>query len=238
LFDPIELTLQRCRTCSLVALSPRLAQDAIESVEDASTFYDLELEQVAEHLNALDGLLEWLERSVVSRGQLLDIGCNRGFLLEAARRRGWKVTGVELSEVAANRARDDFGLPVYSNVGEVRPQSFDLVTAWHVLEHTLDPVAFLREAASVLAADGILAIQVPSFAALGRFIERSMFSSLVCAVHNFYFEPETLTRTITTAGFAVVDLVEDDIMLTATCIRDSTAPGVPHGRPTVEHNRA
>ncbi len=37
-----------------------------------------------------------------SRGKRwLDIGCNRGMLLEAARRRGWQVTGIEIADEAA-----------------------------------------------------------------------------------------------------------------------------------------
>jgi SAM-dependent methyltransferase len=220
LVAPTKLTLDRCRSCDLVVLNPRLTERAIKNLEEASTVYDIEPEEIDEHLRALDGVLEKLEASVTRRSQLLDIGCNRGFLLEAARRRGWdNVVGVELSDAAAARARRDFGLTVHGTLEAVGHKKFDLVVAWHVLEHTLHPVDFLRSASSLLAPEGIFAIQVPSFDALTTFIDRGMFGSLVCAVHNFYFERGSLTSAIATAGLTVVDVVEEDMMLTATCVR-------------------
>jgi SAM-dependent methyltransferase len=214
-----DLTLERCLTCELVFLNPRLTEGAIEKLEDASTVYDISPSEIDKHLRALDGVLEWLEASVTRRGKLLDVGCNRGFLLEVARRRGWSVVGVELSDAAASRARSDFGLTVHGTLDDVAHEQFDLIVAWHVLEHTLDPIEFLRNASSLLAPEGILAIQVPSFDALATFISRGMFSSLVCAVHNFYFERDSLTNAVATAGLTTVDVSEEDVMLTATCVR-------------------
>jgi SAM-dependent methyltransferase len=220
--DPLvatNLSLERCLTCELVFLNPRLTERAIEKLEDASTVYDISTSEIDKHLRALDGVLERLESSVTRRGKLLDVGCNRGFLLEAARRRGWSVVGIELSDAEASRARSDFGLTVHGTLDDVAHEQFDLIVAWHVLEHTLDPVEFLRDASSLLAPEGILAIQVPSFGALATFINRGMFSSLVCAVHNFYFERASLTNAIVTAGLTAVDVSEEDVMLTATCVR-------------------
>jgi SAM-dependent methyltransferase len=222
LFAPSKLTLERCTGCDLVVLNPRLAERAIKKLEEVSTVYDIRPDEVDERLRGLDGVLEWLEASVTRRSHLLDIGCNRGFLLEAARRRGWDdVVGVELSDAAAGRARRDFGLTVHGTLEAVGHQLFDLVVAWHVLEHTLDPVDFLKTASSHLAPEGILAIQVPSFDALSAFVDRGIFGSLVCAVHNFYFERRSLTNAIASAGLTVVDVVEEDIMLTATCVRQA-----------------
>jgi SAM-dependent methyltransferase len=218
-FVTTNLTLERCLTCELVFLNPRLTERAIEKLEDASTVYDISPSEIDKHLRALDGLLEWLEASVTRRGKLLDVGCNRGFVLEAARRRGWSVVGVELSDAAANRARSDFGLTVHETLDDVANEQFDLIVAWHVLEHTVDPIEFLRDASLLLAPEGILAIQVPSFDALGTFVNRGMFGSLVCAVHNFYFERVSLTNAIATAGLTAVDVSEEDLMLTATCVR-------------------
>jgi SAM-dependent methyltransferase len=220
--DPLvatKLTLERCLTCELVLLNPRLTERAIEKIAYASIVHEIGSTEVDEHLRALDGVLERLEASVTRRGNLLDVGCNRGFLLEAARRRGWNVVGVELSDAAASRARRDFGLTVHRTLDAVGHEQFDLIVVWHVLEHTLEPVEVLRNTSSLLAPEGIFAIQVPSFEELTTFIDRGMFSSLVCAVHNFYFERDSLTNAIATAGLTVVDVVEEDMMLTATCVR-------------------
>src|SRR5258705_4680976 len=47
-----------------------------------------------------------------SGAMLLEVGCAQGHFLDAARRRGWEVFGVELSPIAAAAARRKFGLRV------------------------------------------------------------------------------------------------------------------------------
>jgi 2-polyprenyl-3-methyl-5-hydroxy-6-metoxy-1,4-benzoquinol methylase len=211
------LRLEQCPTCRIVFLNPRMTLAAIQALEDTSTVYDLMGQDAERQIANSDSLLAALEADVASHDNLLDVGCNRGFLLEAARRRGWKAVGVELSNVAATRAHKDFGATVHRSVDEVGDHDFSLVVAWHVLEHTLRPVTFLSELRKRLAPGGLLAIQVPSLDQLEVFRARGAAASLVCAVHNFYFSARTLATVIELAGLRVQELKRDDVMLTAIC---------------------
>jgi SAM-dependent methyltransferase len=220
LFPGGRLSLMQCSSCESVFLNPRLSLAGVLAVEEVSDVYDYSDQEIAATVSKLEAIVEWLEQFVGSGGRrLLDIGCNRGFLLEAARRRGWDVTGIELSGLAADRARRDFGLVVYGSFDEVPQQRFDLQTAWHVLEHTHDPVAFVRTAGLYLADDGILAIQVPGFEYLEAFRERGRTSSLLCAVHNVYFTSDSLREVIKRAGLVPREVFswKDSMVLTAIC---------------------
>jgi SAM-dependent methyltransferase len=217
-----RLSLMKCSSCKSVFLNPRLTFDGVLAVEEASDVYDYSDQEIAATVSKLEEILEWLEQFVASRGRsLLDIGCNRGFLLEAARRRGWDVTGIELSGLAAERARRDFGLVVHRSFIELPQQRFGLQPAWHVLEHTHDPVAFVRTAGSYLADDGVLAIQVPGFEYLEAFREQGRTSALLCAVHNFYFTSDSLREVIMRAGLVPREMFSwsDSMVLTAICSR-------------------
>ncbi|MBI3301726.1 MAG: class I SAM-dependent methyltransferase [Deltaproteobacteria bacterium] len=216
------LQLTRCDTCSIVYLNPRLTLDSIATLEDNSSVYHFSPEAAEERIVFLMGLVSSLERFSHRRGRLLDIGCNGGLLLEAGRRLGWQVVGVELSPVAARRARADFGLEVYGRFNDVFAlEPFDLIVAWHVLEHTHDPVAFLRQAVHVMRTDGVLALQVPSLDFLGEFQRRSEISKLVCAVHNFYFTEDSLRLVLLRAGLTPTWEWNDadDLTLTVICSR-------------------
>src|SRR5436305_7246699 len=58
-------------------------------------------------------LLDQIGRRVPS-GRLLDVGCGHGLLLDEARKLGYEVEGLELSEHAAAHARDKLNLTVHA----------------------------------------------------------------------------------------------------------------------------
>lgn len=226
-----QLRLQSCADCQGVYLNPRLTFAAIVQIEDASEGYNFSGTVAEEWIARLVGLVGWLEGYVRSaERRLLDIGCNRGLLLEGARRRGWQVTGVEIS-AAAERARQEYGLTVYGRLEELPPAArFDLITAWHVLEHTTDPVGFLRQAAGKLAPGGVLALQVPSFDFIDEYLRRNQSTSILCTVHNFYFTGQNLPGVLTRAGLTPLYLDNDANTLFLTAI--ANRPATPSERLT------
>ena len=80
--------------------------------------------------------------------------------------------------------------------------SFDAITCWDVIEHTRNPVAFLRETARLLKPGGRLFLTVPNVGTrharlLGRYWEG--FAKI--REHLFYFTPATADRALELAGF-------------------------------------
>ncbi len=94
-------------------------------------------------------------------GSLVDVGCALGFFLDEARRRGWRVAGVEASSWAAAEARRR-DLVVYPSLEELRRAEagpWDAVTFFQVLEHLSDPAAALGEAHGCLRPGGRVVIE-------------------------------------------------------------------------------
>jgi len=220
------LVLQQCAGCGVICLNPRLTAAAMAAVENASTVYSLgaeEVEQlVARELVRRAAYLGSFARAPqdTTRRRWLDIGCNRGLLLEAARRQGWQPVGVEIACEPAQYALDRFGLTVYPSLDEVPDEPpFGMITAWHVLEHTGDPVSFLRAAARKLAVGGALALQVPAYDFRAEFAARGQLSSLICSVHNFYFTLGSLREVLARTGLHIlrIDADPQSLMLTAIC---------------------
>jgi SAM-dependent methyltransferase len=99
------------------------------------------------------------------RARVLDAGCGSGRNMVDLARWG-TVTGVELSEAAAEAARGrHVGEVVEGSVLEMpfAPASFDLVVCLDVIEHLQDDRAALRELRRVLAPGGALLITVPAY---------------------------------------------------------------------------
>jgi SAM-dependent methyltransferase len=97
--------------------------------------------------------------SLPEGGRLLDVGCAHGFLLDEARKLGWQVSGVELSEEAGGFARKTFGLDIF--LGDLQQASwqegiFDIITIIGSVEHFTDPVAYCEKMSRLLKPSGRL----------------------------------------------------------------------------------
>jgi SAM-dependent methyltransferase len=118
--------------------------------------------------------------------------------------RGWEVEGIEVSPNAS--AITDF--PVYRSEFSSFPVDeprYDAVTAWGVLEHVHDPMAYFRKAARVLKPGGRFVFLVPNFASLSS---RSLFREDVPR-HLYFFTAETLRRYAETAGLRLREPVQN-----------------------------
>ena len=84
------------------------------------------------------------------------------------------------------------------------PGSFDLVTAFHVLEHLPDPLGVLRRMLGWLAPGGSAVIEVPNVAGAGARLFGRYWSGLDMPRHLVHFTPATLTALAERAGGRVV----------------------------------
>jgi SAM-dependent methyltransferase len=172
----VRFDLARCDACSFVGVEPRPdAATLLRMYADPSYYaegYTLGVEtrgyfeRQDELLRAYDADVARLEAETGGPGTLFELGAAGGFLLEAARRRGWTVHGVEPSPEAARFARERLGLDVVDGTLDdtpLAPGTVDLVVADNVLEHTTDPRAVLRRLHTLLRPGGHLVVIVPTY---------------------------------------------------------------------------
>lgn len=235
----VPFDLVRCLACGLVYVEPRPTGATLEALYDDPDYYThgynlgVETENYFSRRDELiaqyqETLAEY-EREIGMRGgALLELGSAGGFFLEAARRRGWSVKGVELSPPAAEYSIREFALDVHRGLLETAPfpdRSFELVLADNVLEHTLRPDQVLAKLFALLKPGGFLIVIVPAyvnspwFRALNRaraLLPRRFLGPSVLALlkldgadaglpyHILEFDRRTLTRLVREAGFEIV----------------------------------
>lgn len=100
-------------------------------------------------------------RTHIAPGSVLDVGCAHGFFLDEARRAGWVVQGVEVSDYAVATARER-KIPIiqgsFSSV--VLPaQQYDAVTFFNSLEHIPDPREVACRLARIVRPGGVVVIE-------------------------------------------------------------------------------
>lgn len=155
-------------------------------------------------------------------GTLLDVGCGGGELLRAALARGWRVAGAEPMARAVELARSrapgaDIRVGLTTEAG-FEERSFDVVCAFHVLEHMPDARAFLRELARFARPGGLVVVETPNYASLLRRRHGSNWIHLRPLEHLAHFTPQTMRGALAGAGLDVVRIT------TPTWIVDEHTP--------------
>ena len=209
---PGEFTFLKCRGCGHVYLSPRPDQAEIgRYYPETYKEYVMGTEKPGAfvRINRRYGLAKRCR--VITRrrrpGRLLDVGCGVGVLMDAMRRRGWEVQGVDVTPSAVRIARARFGLDVIEGALEEAgfpDERFDAVTLWNVIEHVPDPPSTLREVARVLRPGGLLVLATPNVDALDARLFRQRWALWEAPRHFNLFSPASLGALLRGSGFAGV----------------------------------
>jgi 2-polyprenyl-6-hydroxyphenyl methylase/3-demethylubiquinone-9 3-methyltransferase len=152
---------------------------------------------------------------------MLDVGCGTGLFLATARRRGWRVTGIDANAEATAWARERFGLEVRTgefSAFEPNGRGFDAITMWDIIEHSRDPLGLLMAARRALAPGGMLALSTPNQRSMLDVVAGALYHLTAGRVtaplekfyidqHFLYFSPATLAGALRRAGLAVTELV-------------------------------
>jgi 2-polyprenyl-3-methyl-5-hydroxy-6-metoxy-1,4-benzoquinol methylase len=161
--DDPAIKIISCSECGLVFLS--------KTNHITPEFY----ENSGMHSGCLITIEEWLKetevddqrrfelvKNLLPSKKLLDFGCGAAGFLNKAKVLAASVTGIELE----TRVKEYWAgkINIHSRVGETISSNdgYDLITAFHVLEHCSDPREELKRLAQLLKSGGKLILEVPN----------------------------------------------------------------------------
>lgn len=202
----LDFVFVRCRDCGFVALDPMPAPDLLRQIYsdyEASHGYGAKQEK---KLRRATRRIHRLRRRVAS-GRFLDVGCNLGYAVEAARRMGYHATGIDLDPAAIDRAQQAFPACYFraDPLEELAQETtkFDLVFCSEVIEHAADVEAFARSLSGTLRPGGLLYLTTPD---AGHFrVPRDFcsWSEVKPPEHVCWFTKKALRRLMLDCGVVV-----------------------------------
>ncbi|MFH1983049.1 MAG: class I SAM-dependent methyltransferase [Pseudomonadota bacterium] len=146
------LIKKRCERCHLVFFDPPASGDAAfyERLSEKKFYYPTQKDEY-----------EYSLRHIQNAEKVLDIGCGAGEFASMVK----NYTGIDINAGAVSKAREK-GLRVFWETLEehiaTHPAAYDVICAFQVLEHIIDPRAFIGEMIKGLSEGGRIVLSVPS----------------------------------------------------------------------------
>ncbi|MCX7551306.1 class I SAM-dependent methyltransferase [Xanthomarina sp. F2636L] len=140
-----------------------------------------------------------------NKKHLLDIGCGTGDFLQVAQQNNWTVYGIEPNRHARDIANKKTNHAVFEieQLSKFEPNSFDVITLWHVLEHLPNLENQLSIFKQLLKPNGTLIIAVPNYKSYDALYYKSFWAAFDVPRHLWHFSQESLSRIISSKKMKV-----------------------------------
>jgi 2-polyprenyl-3-methyl-5-hydroxy-6-metoxy-1,4-benzoquinol methylase len=214
--------VHRCEACSFEYIAPRPTPQETAGFYDIGGYYTQSLDaaptqapsgllsRLRNHLawrfDRSDDMIDVITRRLPRGAQVVDIGSGDGSQIVLLSQRGFRMTGVERDTRSVSLQGEH--AQVFEGSAEALPQqlprgSFDAVMFKQVLEHLVEPVHALRNAAQLLKPGGVMFVEVPNNeSAIARQSGLS-WEHMDVPRHINFFTQDTLQAAVTSAGLTV-----------------------------------
>lgn len=208
-----QWTVYQCLDCKLGVLDPRPSDEELSELYRQEYFQSQYKDEIPPNSPAMKEKLaqekhRWrFFHPYKKSGRVLDIGCGRAYFLLACHYKGYDVEGIDVSTDAASYVSRELKIPVHigeAGTIELPPKTFDVITMWHSLEHTVDPNIYLQKAHLWLKDDGILVVDVPNYEGYDAYKTWNEWRGWQLPYHFYHFTKNSLTAILAKNGFSVI----------------------------------
>ncbi len=212
-----DFQIKRCKDCGFKFTSPRPADSELGAYYKAESYVS--------HSDTKKGLINTLYHWVRSytlikklqlvmhhtglkKGRILDYGAGTGAFLDTCKKNGWDATGIEPDETANKVMAEKFSISSYPNLGAAKATSalhdFDVITAWHVLEHVPDLKETIQTLKESLKEKAKLIVAVPNPTSHDAAVYKSNWAAYDVPRHLWHFAPADMERLMKDSGFKLI----------------------------------
>jgi len=206
-----DYELRRCERCRFAFIADpwtefeRIYDDRYYAGAGADPLVDYQFELAHPHRTVRQyewrGITDVVERLLgrLDGVRWLDFGGGNGGLVRFALEHT-RASAVGFDDGAIAAQARELGIPMLAKDAlGAEAGSFDVVTAIEVLEHTIDPLAELRQIRGLLRPGGLLFLTTGNAAAFADRLPD--WSYIVPEIHVSFFEPSTLAYALERSGF-------------------------------------
>ena len=230
-------SLRRCGNCGLHFTTPTPSDADITRLYSGNFHVELRADGQTELIFG-EKFRRYIAvlRKHLPAGRVVDVGCATGLLVRMLKDLGYDAEGIELHPLSAAWGREHYKVEIKTTPLEQQPYAPNTLQAMimtDVLEHTQNPLNFLKIAGEMLVDDGLLFISFPDITSLeARYTHlltratkgRENWRNCHIPLHVWEFTRRTAELLFDRAGFTVLSFSRSQIRpATAFSIRRKLA---------------
>ena len=208
-----SFALMKCDECGLIITNPRPDSDNIGRYYNDSNYIS--------HTNKANSPINAIYKAVrsitltqkkdlikkYSKGtNLLDFGCGAGVFVDYMLKQQYSVEGYEPHPNTAETAASLTNTRIYSELKQLKKAKYNVITAWHVLEHVHDLKDTLVTLRKSLTTDGVLFIAVPNHQSYDASYYKEYWAAYDVPKHLYHFDQSSLQILAKKCKLKVVDV--------------------------------
>ena len=207
-----------CKMCNVGVTIPIPSPSELSSLYSSGTYRSASGKRFVGLVETWVYFARQLRRKRIEKykrtGRILDIGCGRGVFLDVMRKHGWKVAGTEYNKETAESINKNYNINIVTgDPGDwgFPPESFDVVTMNHVLEHMSAPESAIGECSRLLEKGGLLVVAVPNITSLQSAMGKHLWFHLDIPYHLYHFSEEGLASLLEKYNFNLLKIRRFDL---------------------------
>jgi 2-polyprenyl-3-methyl-5-hydroxy-6-metoxy-1,4-benzoquinol methylase len=203
--------IEKCTTCGLMLTNPQPEAAELGKYYESSSYtsHTVNSQNLLDKLYTLARMyaLRWklglVKKYAGQPAKLLDLGCGVGDFLKVCKDNQMSIAGVEPSAHARKVAEQKTSITIARQF-EPEGESFDVITAWHVLEHIPDLAQTLKAMHQRLTENGTMFIAVPNHESYDAKNFGAHWAAYDVPRHLWHFTKQSINRLFAQQGFNMV----------------------------------
>lgn len=160
----------KCTFCGLVQTEPMPSSDFLSQYYQGFDFLPPRAEEIESHVEAIKQSLKFFIGSQKGSGSFLDYGGGSGIYCKAADALGWKAELFDLDINMLSFAQSQLGIKfIWNNIEQLSDRTFEVIFAYHVIEHWNDIDNNLLKILSLLEPNGSIIFATPNAKSVEKF---------------------------------------------------------------------
>lgn len=139
-------------------------------------------------------------------GSILDFGCGTGEFLNFMKKSGWNIDGLEVSDYARQKAEILNSQSFRKSLDEISGKQFDVISAWHVIEHVPDLAETVARLKSHLKKSGTLFIAVPNYESPDATYYQEYWAGYDVPRHLWHFSKKSMEQLLRSCGLKLITI--------------------------------